>query len=86
MTKNYIKWRIHRELRIHYTKPPWMRELATPKHTEDYTDVEIECLYPSECHSTFKCRDIKFLSLQVCVWAMPDPQFIDFHGLDFVLE
>ena len=34
MEKNYIKWRIHKELRIHYTQTPWMRELATPRHTE----------------------------------------------------
>ena len=58
-----------------------VRELATSRHiTKYYTDVEIECLHLSECHSTFKYRDIKFLFLQVCVWPMSDPQFIDFHN------
>jgi len=42
-----------------------MRELATPRHIEHKTDVQIDFLQSSECLSTFKCRDIKFLSPSV---------------------
>jgi len=48
MENDYIEWRLHSEL-IHYTQPLWMRELATPRHTEHKNNVEIECLQPSEC-------------------------------------
>jgi len=58
-----------------------MRELATPTYTKHKTSVEIVCLRPLECPSTFKCRDIKFLSLRVCVWPLSDPQLIDFLKL-----
>jgi len=44
MDKKYIKWRIHKGLRIHYTQPLWIRELATLGHTKHKADVEIECL------------------------------------------
>ena len=62
------------------TPNPVNEGVTTPKHTEYQNDVEIECLHPLECLSTFKCRDIKFISLQVCVWPMSNPQFIDFHN------
>jgi len=37
MKKNYIEWRIHRELRIDWWWN-WMRELVTPRQTEHKTD------------------------------------------------
>jgi len=71
-----------------------MGELVILKYTEHKTNVEIECLQPSKCSSTFKCSDIKFLSLQMGVfylcqalylWTFIIELGVKF-GLDLVLE
>jgi len=82
MENNYIKWEIHKELRICYGQLLWMRDFITPTHFECKNNNEIKCLQPLEyAYIVSVFRSSVFISKSVYLFLSPPKGFL--KGMSF---